>query len=604
MSFRKQGSADRRILVLEALVVLVALTGTLSECSGDDAAELSIDLLGGRVVVPKSAYNVTIWPGYALNPGWQFPELGDGDYSIPALKAKPNFGIGVSGGGLRATSLALGWLRGMNMLGYLKKARYLGSASGGSLANIMVTYTAPELLSVRFGKYVPPNRASVKALQNLGDGTFIYTVVHMNNFYQSFLENLARDNIGDEGTTTAGAFARTVSSQLLMPLEAGNWNSTVTALGTKGNIHRRLMDIAKEWNLTLYATSPDLPFPLITGNVFDSTAKQPFFPFEMTPLYYGCPADFTGHAGPLNLTGKGIMEPLAFNAVPTRIPTDRKTGQTTIEVRSEYVTPLASQIAVSGGIMAVELQKYIQSSPNNGTENSREFGQPYFKFFDMGDNYEMNAYPFADGGYIDNEGLWAMLRRKVKKILIFYAVPDGSTNITKWSTSNTGLSLPFGRCDDCYGYLNVSTPLMNNLSRVFDPAAFDSLFNTYQANQQAGRVNWWNATLDVYENKFMGVPGGWKVDLMVVMNAVVKNWEDKLPADTQQALKDAREDPLTIARFYAHPLETYKLVGFPFPPIYLFKYGSLMAGALSQSATWHVMELQKQIAAFIARPDA
>eukprot|EP00195_Chlamydomonas_chlamydogama_P014059 CAMPEP_0202914100 /NCGR_PEP_ID=MMETSP1392-20130828/62226_1 /ASSEMBLY_ACC=CAM_ASM_000868 /TAXON_ID=225041 /ORGANISM="Chlamydomonas chlamydogama, Strain SAG 11-48b" /LENGTH=84 /DNA_ID=CAMNT_0049605621 /DNA_START=154 /DNA_END=405 /DNA_ORIENTATION=+ len=73
-----------------------------------------VDLIGGRVVVPDKVFNATIWPGYALTPGWQFPELSSGDYGIPALQAKPNFGVGVSGGGLRATALALGWLRGLH----------------------------------------------------------------------------------------------------------------------------------------------------------------------------------------------------------------------------------------------------------------------------------------------------------------------------------------------------------------------------------------------------------------------------------------------------------------------------------------------------------
>jgi hypothetical protein len=57
-------------------------------------------------------------------------QLSDGPFGIPALQAKANFGIGVSGGGLRAAFLDLGWLRGMHMLGLLNKARYLGGASG------------------------------------------------------------------------------------------------------------------------------------------------------------------------------------------------------------------------------------------------------------------------------------------------------------------------------------------------------------------------------------------------------------------------------------------------------------------------------------------
>lgn len=84
--------------------------------------------------VAKSPTDATMtpcpWSGDATQPGFVFPELSDGEFGIPNLQAKGSFGIGVSGGGLRATSLAIGWLRGMQRLGLLRKARYLGSASG------------------------------------------------------------------------------------------------------------------------------------------------------------------------------------------------------------------------------------------------------------------------------------------------------------------------------------------------------------------------------------------------------------------------------------------------------------------------------------------
>lgn len=48
-------------------------------------------------------------------------------------------------------------------------------------------------------------------------------------------------------------------------------------------------------------------------------------------------------------------------------------------------------------------------------------------------------------------------------------------------------------------------------------------------------------TTQVIENKFLGVPGGWSVDLMVVMNAPIKEWENQLPKDTKALLKQSRE---------------------------------------------------------------
>ena len=45
----------------------------------------------------------------------------------------------------------------------------------------------------------------------------------------------------------------------------------------------------------------------------------------------------------------------------------------------------------------------------------------------------------------------------------------------------------------------------------------------------------------VIENKFLGVPGGWDVELMVVMNAPIAKWEKKLPFQTQKFLQNSRE---------------------------------------------------------------
>ena len=100
-----------------------------------------------------------------LHPPLAAAQLSSGPFGIPALQRKASFGIGVSGGGLRAAFLALGWLRGMHMLGHLAKARYLGSASGGSFASSMISYTDPDKLTENFGKYTPPEYATVAGMQ-------------------------------------------------------------------------------------------------------------------------------------------------------------------------------------------------------------------------------------------------------------------------------------------------------------------------------------------------------------------------------------------------------------------------------------------------------
>jgi hypothetical protein len=65
------------------------------------------------VFVPKEPAPVHVWTG-TDGADFVYPEQSDGDFGMPALTEKPNFGIAVSGGGYRATTLAYGWLRAMH----------------------------------------------------------------------------------------------------------------------------------------------------------------------------------------------------------------------------------------------------------------------------------------------------------------------------------------------------------------------------------------------------------------------------------------------------------------------------------------------------------
>jgi hypothetical protein len=48
----------------------------------------------------------------AADKWFSYPEQSAGsDYFVPTLNKRPNFGIAVSGGGYRAVTLALGWVR-------------------------------------------------------------------------------------------------------------------------------------------------------------------------------------------------------------------------------------------------------------------------------------------------------------------------------------------------------------------------------------------------------------------------------------------------------------------------------------------------------------
>ncbi len=74
---------------------------------------------------PDFPTSIFVWSG-SDQPGFEYPELSAGaEWGIPALQAKPNLGIALSGGGYRAATLSLGWVRAL----YLVRAS-LGGREG------------------------------------------------------------------------------------------------------------------------------------------------------------------------------------------------------------------------------------------------------------------------------------------------------------------------------------------------------------------------------------------------------------------------------------------------------------------------------------------
>jgi len=68
-----------------------------------------------------------------LRPDFVFPELRpEAEGGVKSLQDKKDFAICLSGGGFRATTLALGWVRALHNAGLLQQARYLSSNSGSS----------------------------------------------------------------------------------------------------------------------------------------------------------------------------------------------------------------------------------------------------------------------------------------------------------------------------------------------------------------------------------------------------------------------------------------------------------------------------------------
>jgi hypothetical protein len=80
------------------------------------AAALCLLPAAAEVFTPPSPLLVNAFAG--ANESWfRYPEASSGsNYSMPSITSRPRFGIALSGGGMRAATLGLGYLRGIQQV--------------------------------------------------------------------------------------------------------------------------------------------------------------------------------------------------------------------------------------------------------------------------------------------------------------------------------------------------------------------------------------------------------------------------------------------------------------------------------------------------------
>jgi hypothetical protein len=152
---------------------------------------------------------------------------------MPALTAKPSLGVAVSGGGYRATTTGLGWLRSLQRQGLLPKARYLSSNSGGSWLNGAMSYTQVPL-SVFFGPGPAPEEMEWERVRNgsfLPDGSY-GRAIEKATIVGDAISSVVVDTVfTPDSVAQVKGWSDTVGEAFLDPFGVGPHGSSMTALG-------------------------------------------------------------------------------------------------------------------------------------------------------------------------------------------------------------------------------------------------------------------------------------------------------------------------------------------------------------------------------------
>ncbi|KAF6265851.1 hypothetical protein COO60DRAFT_1623718 [Scenedesmus sp. NREL 46B-D3] len=268
------------------------------------------------------------------NESWfKYPETASGgNYTILSLLDKSQLGIAISGGGFRAATLGLGWLRALHLLNITSAARYLTSNSGGSWLNAAFSFQDRVPLSSFLGPYIPPQQLTEQRLQqaDTGDGSFAGVIADAGLLIpgaQGAIEDAFR-GLQPGQQLGIGAWSNAIGQAFLEPYGLNSDASTITAAGTAGPIHQAAARLSGE-QLQVYTyrptggpggkTSTSKPFPIILGSIMLPDTPLGFYVVEFSPLYIGSPAFFNDTTPPI---GGGFVDPIGFNTpLPEPEPT-------------------------------------------------------------------------------------------------------------------------------------------------------------------------------------------------------------------------------------------------------------------------------------------
>jgi hypothetical protein len=230
----------------------------------------------------KSAQKCRVWLG-ANQQGFVYPELRPGNLGSTELLSKCNVGVAISGGGLRAASLGIGWLRGLYELGLLQDIRYLSTVSGGSWAATLLFLLPVDSkdpnnsrdidaqCDTYLGKFLYPEQCSLEKLEALDPQCHAASIADVNFVSSAFRERFirARDKM----------VPLTIQQQKRKE-SCDFWSQAVQ----KTFFVRRDSDARKD--KTASPLTSKLPFLIVNASV-EVGGSTGYAPLDFTPLYFG-----------------------------------------------------------------------------------------------------------------------------------------------------------------------------------------------------------------------------------------------------------------------------------------------------------------------------
>ena len=487
---------------------------------------------------------------------FKFPEYNDSEFKQDYLSDRPNVGVAFSGGGTRSASATLGQLRGLDSLGLLENIRYLSCVSGGSWTCVPFTYLSPHIPDETFlGEMVEPRDVTQKYLKDLDKNSFAYAISNT-LISDDFIEHAIRFG-GDE------TYSRAIGETFLEPADVGSRKRFFTMNDQSiSAIIKRNRNMRNE---DFYTVQSGRPYLIACATLLRQNNPPPRpkkIHFEFTPLYVGAHVRHLEAGSRGQEIGGGYVEPFGFDSdAPEK---ESSTGVLTVRLgRTKHRLTLSDVVGTSGAAPAEILDKI-----------GLDFlGFPEFKHWPVNNATAARAkeYEFGDGGHLENLGIMPLLKRQVKRIVVFINTKSRLQVTGNSVKINSAIPPLFGKGND---------PTKPN--QVFPESDYQDLADGLWKAKQDGRTVMHRKEYQVQSNDHYGVVGGWSVTVLWVYNERVPEWEKMLPKSIREMVGSG-----ALGNF------PHYLTFFQNPPT-IIDLSALQVSTLAHLSCWNVVSNESE----------
>lgn len=390
---------------------------------------------------------------------WETPERGS-DYPEMKVAAFPgnrkSFGVALQGGGNRAAPAALGQLRALHDLGWMKHVRYITAISGGSWAAIPYTYLKEKCTAggvvhcdqdTFLGNYYSPGqlgqmlprvisdakkrRAKIQSIPGFEPGSMLGAIGQATVARKMF--KAWETGRFDE------AYAETLGEIYLKPFGLGRMKrNDPDSLFTWRRADRDRVALSRK-NRTateIHIVERDRPYLIVGGTLLTqriAVSSDQKFRIEMTPLYTGMPMREEPYEDRVAVGG-GFVESHGYDYVTHSVKPMGQTVELALKLPqfggriddNRLNFSLSNMAAVSG---AAPVETFVNlpvvqgllsnlGFPEHYAPVNQEVGDKIKLFAKKGTNYQ-KEWAHGDGGHEDNLGLAPLLARQVENIIVF-----------------------------------------------------------------------------------------------------------------------------------------------------------------------------------------